>query len=83
MKINKECLPFLVQKLAELSEGMVLMSEDDVQDVRDQWDVDHSENVLFSQKGGQTDMLCSSADISIIGGGRGGGKSYTLLMNAS
>ena len=75
-------IPFLVQKLAELSEGLCMIDEDEVQDIREEWEADHKENVLFSQKGGQTDMLCSSADISIIGGGRGGGKSYVLLMNA-
>ena len=82
MQLDGACLPFLVQRLAELSEGLIMLDEDEVQDIREEWERDHNNNVLFSQKGGQTDMLCSDADISIIGGGRGGGKSYVLLMNA-
>lgn len=82
MQLDKACILFLVQKLAELSEGMCLIDEDEVQDIREEWEVTRSEAVLFSQKGGQTDMLLSPADISIVGGGRGGGKSYVLLMNA-
>lgn len=82
MQLDKACIPFLVQRMAELSQGMYLVDENDVQDIREDWENTHSESVLFSQKGGQTDMLSSSADISIVGGGRGGGKSYVLLMNA-
>ena len=82
MQIDDACIPFLVQKLSELTNGMWIMDENEIQDIREEWEITHSESVLFSQKGGQTDMLSSSADISIVGGGRGGGKSYILLMNA-
>lgn len=82
MQLDEACIPYLVQKLSELTQGLHIVDEDVIQDIREEWEVVHNENVLFSQKGGQTDMLCSFADISIIGGGRGGGKSYVLLMNA-
>lgn len=82
MHLDEMCIPYLVQKLAELTQGLHIVDEDVVQDIREEWEIVHNENVLFAQKGGQTDMLSSYADISIVGGARGGGKSYVLLMNA-
>ena len=57
MQIDDACIPFLVQKLAELTNGMCIIDENEVQDIREEWEITHSESVLFSQKGGQTDML--------------------------
>ena len=82
MHLDEMCIPYLVQKLAELTQGLHIVDEDVVQDIREEWEIVHNENVLFAQKGGQTDMLSSYADISIVGGARGGGKSYVLPMNA-
>ena len=59
-----------------------IIDEDALQEIREDWEKTHTSAVLFAQKGGQTDMLSSPADISIVGGGRGGGKSMVLLMNA-
>ena len=63
--------------------GIGIIDEDTVQEIREMREEGRvpMRNVLFTQKGGQTDMLASPADISIVGGGRGGGKSYVLLMN--
>lgn len=80
--IPDEILPALMKEYRDLTKTLVIVDEDKVQDIREEWEETHAENVLFSQKGGQTDMLSSFADISIVGGGRGGGKSYVLLMNA-
>lgn len=41
-----------------------------------------SKNVIISQKGGQENILASSADIIIGGGSRGGGKTIALLMHS-
>lgn len=69
-------------KFLQYCSDFKIITEDEVQDIRDEWEKTHTDSIMFSQKGGQTDMLSSSADISIVGGGRGGGKSYVLLMNA-
>ncbi len=80
--LSEEQIEKLKPYFEELRETLRIIDEDEVQDIREEWEKTHSESVLFAQKGGQTDMLSSSADISIIGGGRGGGKSMVLLMNA-
>lgn len=72
----------LMDKFAQMKENLTIISEDEVQDIREEWEKTHTDKILFAQKGGQTDMLSSPADISIVGGGRGGGKSMVLLMNA-
>ena len=74
MQLPKGCVPALISRFKDPSLNLHLLDENDVQEVREEWEVVHNENVLFSQKGGQTDMLSSFADISIVGGGRGGGK---------
>lgn len=81
-RIGKKCAERLLPLFEDLKTQITIIDEDNMQDIRDEWEKTHTEKVLFTQKGGQTDMLSSSADISIIGGGRGGGKSYVLLMNA-
>ena len=81
-QIDKTCAKLLMPAFEELSEHVRIIDEDEMQDIREEWEQTHSSAVLFSQKGGQTDMLSSPADISIEGGGRGGGKSYVLLMNS-
>lgn len=80
--ISKRCEEALLPKFEELKNTLNIISEDDVQEIREQWELTHNEKQIIAQKGGQTDMLSSPADISIVGGGRGGGKSYVLLMNA-
>ena len=80
--IGKRCAEKLMPAFEALSQRFRIIDEDNMQDIREEWEKTHSSAVLFSQKGGQTDMPSSPADISIEGGGRGGGKSYVLLMNA-
>ncbi len=81
-QLDDKCADAIVPKMKELAEKLKIISEDEVQDIREEWEKTHTTSIIFSQKGGQTDMLSSSADISIVGGGRGGGKSYVLLMQA-
>ncbi len=40
-------------------------------------------NIIYPQEGFQMAALSTPADIAIIGGGAGGGKTYALLMEAS
>ena len=74
----------LKKEFKKLRKTLTILDEDDVQEIRDLWRKKkiNRQSVVFAQRGGQTDMLSSPADISIIGGSRGGGKSYVLLMNA-
>ena len=78
--LDDDSVKMLMPKMKELSSKLKIISEDEVQDIREDWEKTHTRSVIFAQKGGQTDMLSSPADISIVGGGRGGGKSYVLLM---
>ena len=80
--LDKKCVASLMSEFDALADRFRIIDENDVQTIREQWEEEPTDRVLFSQKGGQTDMLSSPADISIVGGGRGGGKSYILLMNA-
>lgn len=68
----------------ELAKELKIIDEEEVQKIRDLWRQKKisRQSVCFAQKGGQTDMLATPADIAIVGGSRGGGKSYILLMNA-
>lgn len=80
--LSKSDAEKLVAAYEPLTDYLRIIDESEVQEIREEWEETHDSNVLFSQKGGQTNMLASNADISIEGGGRGGGKSYVLLMNA-
>lgn len=83
-KIAEDVRERLMERFSDISSRLYIIDEDDVQTIRDEWKDGkiNRDLVKFTQKGGQTDMLSSSADISIVGGSRGGGKSYVLLMNA-
>lgn len=74
----------LIPEFQQLAKTLHIIDEEELEQTRQLWQkrkIDR-ESVRFPQKGGQTDMLASPADISIVGGSRGGGKSYVLLMNA-
>lgn len=83
-EVSKEDAMRLKREFKKLRETLTILDEDDVQKVRDLWRKKkiNRRSVVFAQSGGQTDMLSSPADISIVGGSRGGGKTYVLLMNA-
>lgn len=83
-KLSTADANLLKEEFEKLHDKLTILDEDDVQEVRDLWRKKKigRNSVVFAQKGGQTDMLSSPADISIVGGSRGGGKSYVLLMNA-
>lgn len=82
--ISSDLSGALRKEFQKLTACYPIIDEDDVQDIRDLWQKGkiNRDKIKFTQKGGQTDMLSSPADISIVGGSRGGGKSYVLLMNA-
>lgn len=82
--IDAEMLPMLTEAFATLRDKVEILDEDDIQQIRDDWRSGkiNRDLVKFAQRGGQTDMLSTPADIAIVGGSRGGGKSYVLLMNA-
>lgn len=70
--------PLLSEGFRELARSLTVITDDE-------WDAIRStkpKNMTYFQPGGQDDMLSSVADISIVGGSRGGGKSYILLMQA-
>lgn len=70
--------PLLSERFRELARSLTVITDDE-------WDAIRStkpKNMTYFQPGGQDDMLSSVADISIVGGSRGGGKSYILLMQA-
>lgn len=67
---------------AKFPSGMCLYDEPHIEKIWAQLDKTPNEFLVAAQKGGQANMLESEADISIVGGQRGGGKSGALLMNA-
>lgn len=73
--INKK----LEQTFHELN--LRIISEKDVDKIRTEWKRTHNPHIVAAQSGGQSRMLASDADISIVGGGRGGGKSAALIFN--
>ena len=74
MRVPKTCTEPLMQKFQELSEKLTIIGEEDVQEIRDRLREKPDDRIICVQKGGQTDMNMSTADISIVGGSRGGGK---------
>lgn len=76
--IPKAVEPILRERFGEMARSLNIIQDDE-------WDAIRStkpRNMTYFQPGGQDDMLSSVADISIVGGSRGGGKSYILLMQA-
>lgn len=59
-----------------------LLTYDEVQKLRDADRKIKNPYKIIAQRGGQEDMLSSTADIIIGGGNRGGSKTYSLLMEA-
>lgn len=78
-KISPKLLPKLKEGFASLK--FPIIDESEVQKLRDQLRRHPDNRKIVAQAGGQNDMLSSIADISIVGGSRGGAKSYTMLMN--
>ncbi len=65
-----------------LSDNSQVYTSEYVQSLRDA-DAKKADNlIVFPQKGAQERMLAVDADIKIVGGSRGGGKSWVLLMEA-
>ena len=81
-EIPPHLLPKLKKRLAELKKTFILMTEEEVDEIRERLRKHPNPKIIVAQAKGQTDMLASVADIIIGGGSRGGGKSYVLLMQA-
>lgn len=66
-----------------LSNGKPVYSQEYIQELRDS-DMKHPNSVraYMPQRGAQEEMLATDVDILIGGGSRGGGKSWSLLMEA-
>ena len=75
-QISAKLLPLVRERLAEIVP--MYITEEQLEDLRKK----KPKNYIMYQKGSQYAMLSSVADISIIGGSRGGGKTYVLLMQA-
>jgi len=70
--------PILRERMTDLVHSLRIITDEE-------WEAERAtkpKNTVFFQPGGQDDMISSVADISIVGGSRGGGKSYILLMQA-
>lgn len=62
--------------------GERLITQEHIQSMRDA-DRKHPDRLkIIPQRGAQERMLSIDADIKVVGGSRGGGKSFTLLMEA-
>ena len=61
--------------------GDTVYTEEYVQMLREEDKKGRLRNHIFSQRGGQTNMLASNADITIGGGSRGGSKSFSILLD--
>lgn len=83
-EIPLEMMPSLKARFRELiaTNELQILDEDDVEVIRQKLRKRPNDKIIAAQAKGQTDMLPTEADISIVGGSRGGGKSYVLLMNA-
>ena len=68
----------LMPEFQNLAKRLIVYTDDEWDEMRES----KPRNTIFFQPHGQDDMLSSVADISIVGGSRGGGKSYILLMQA-
>lgn len=65
-----------------LDDGTKIYTQEYIQKLRDA-DRKHPDKLkIIPQKGAQERMLAIDADIKVVGGSRGGGKSWTLLMEA-
>lgn len=62
--------------------GLPIISHDDVVALRDADNKHPDSTKIISQDGAQERLLCSQADITIFGGARGGGKSFSILLEA-
>lgn len=62
--------------------GDKIFSTDYIQSLRDADSKTPNKLKIVPQRGAQERMLAIDADIKIVGGSRGGGKSWTLLMEA-
>ena len=82
MQIPDSCIEELMHLYSDLTDTLIIVDEEEVQEIRDRLREKPDPNITVVQKGGQTDMNMSTADISIVGGMRGGGKSYILLLEA-
>ena len=65
-----------------LDRNIALVSEMEVQEMREKLEKHPNDKLIIAQAGGQNNMLMSDADITIGGGSRGGSKSFSLLMYA-
>lgn len=61
-------------------DGQKALTNEIIQKWRDEDRQNPNPYRIIAQKGGQENILCSDADISIVGGSRGGSKSFSLLM---
>ena len=80
-KIEERALPLFKNKIMQVLPHIRILEEAEVEHVRDSVKKNKDGKTIIAQRQGQTNMLKSEADISIVGGSRGGGKSYILLMN--
>ena len=76
--IPKAVEPILMERFSEMAKSLTILTDEEWDAIR----ATKPKNTIYFQPGGQDDMLSSTADISIVGGSRGGGKSYILLMQA-
>lgn len=80
--LEKAVVSSLREKFVGLVPTLPIMDESDVQDLREEWEKSRDACKIIAQKGGQTNILKTEADIAITGGSRGCSKTYSLLMNA-
>ena len=65
-----------------LRDGSLVYTQEYIQSLRDA-DKRHPDRLkIIDQRGGQERMLAIDADIKIVGGSRGGSKSFSSLMEA-
>ena len=62
------------------ADGKDVLTYDFVQTLRAEDRKHPNRNRIMAQRGGQENILSSNADISIVGGSRGGSKSFSLLL---
>ena len=61
-------------------EGKTIYTQEYIQSLRDA-DKKHPDKLkIIAQRGGQERMLAIDADIKVVGGSRGGSKSFSSLM---
>lgn len=62
--------------------GAQVLSYEHIEDLRAHNKGKAASLAIIAQKGGQENILSTNADIAIVGGSRGGSKSFSLLMEA-